>query len=590
MPSLQPPHPPRQPPTLPRNLGPGPGLCFAFYGRVSTEDQQDPESSRAWQRSRARSLIEPHGGVIVAEYFDLGLSRALPWQRRPHAARLLAALATPDRGFQAVVIGEPHRAFYGNQFSLTFPLFTHYDVALWVPEIGGPIDPGSEAHDLAMTLFGSTSKGERLRIKTRVRAGMAAHAALQGRFLGGRPPYGYQLADAGPHPNPAKAALGARLHRLVPDPVTAPVVKRIFGLFVDGLGYYAIAEQLTRDGVPSPAAHDPARNPHRDGRAWNKHAVRAILQNPRYTGYQVWNRQRRDEVLLDVQDVAAGYTTRLRWNQPDAWVWSATPAHEPLLSREVFDAAQAIISSRARTTPGATTTTPRKPRATPRPYVLRSLLRCGLCTRLMQGHWVHQQAYYRCRYPANYALATTTDHPKSVFLREADLVPHLDGWIGKLFSPANLAATCQQLALATRQPPADTLSTSGEIQALQHRLRELEQTLARYRAMLDGGADPQVITAWINEVAASQQRLRARLAELRHRAATSPILTAAQVRRLLEDLGIDTIPARLATADPDEHALLYQQLGLELVYRPAERRIAASADVGRFIESVGGGT
>ena len=41
------------------------GLRFAFYGRVSTEDNQDPEASRNWQRSRALSLIEPAGGVIV---------------------------------------------------------------------------------------------------------------------------------------------------------------------------------------------------------------------------------------------------------------------------------------------------------------------------------------------------------------------------------------------------------------------------------------------------------------------------------------------------------------------------------------------
>ena len=31
---------------------------FAFYGRVSTEDQQDPEASRNWQTARARALIE----------------------------------------------------------------------------------------------------------------------------------------------------------------------------------------------------------------------------------------------------------------------------------------------------------------------------------------------------------------------------------------------------------------------------------------------------------------------------------------------------------------------------------------------------
>jgi DNA invertase Pin-like site-specific DNA recombinase len=184
-------------------------LRFAFYGRVSTEDQQDPESSRTWQLERSRQLIEPCGGRIVAEYFDCGHSRALPWKRRSEASRLLAALRDPERTFTAVVIGEPQRAFYGNQFSLTFPIFTHYGVQLWVPEVGGRIDPGSEAHDLVMTLFGGMSKGERTRVKTRVRAAMSAQTATQGRFLGGRPPYGYRLVDAGPIPTPPRPLLAA---------------------------------------------------------------------------------------------------------------------------------------------------------------------------------------------------------------------------------------------------------------------------------------------------------------------------------------------------------------------------------------------
>ena len=105
-------------------------MRFAFLGRVSTEDAQDPEASRGWQLRRARSLIEPRGGMIVAEFFDIGQSRSLPWSRRPEASRLLAALKDHDRGFEAVVIGEPQRAFYRNQFSLTFPVFVHYGVAL----------------------------------------------------------------------------------------------------------------------------------------------------------------------------------------------------------------------------------------------------------------------------------------------------------------------------------------------------------------------------------------------------------------------------------------------------------------------------
>ncbi len=34
---------------------------------------------------------------------------------------------------------------------------------------------------------------------------------------------------------------------------------------------------------------DRARHRHRTGAAWSKSAVRAVLANPRYTSYQVWN-------------------------------------------------------------------------------------------------------------------------------------------------------------------------------------------------------------------------------------------------------------------------------------------------------------
>jgi site-specific DNA recombinase len=146
---------------------------------------------------------------------------------------------------------------------------------------------------------------------------MAAQAQHEGRFLGGRPPYGYRLVDAGPHPNPAKAAGGKRLHTLAIDEPAAAVVRRIFTEYLAGYGTGAIAFRLTTDGIPCPSAHDRERNPHRSGATWEKSAVRAILLNPRYTGRQVWNRQRKHEVLVDVHDVILGYTTKLRWNSAE---------------------------------------------------------------------------------------------------------------------------------------------------------------------------------------------------------------------------------------------------------------------------------
>ena len=253
---------------------------FAFYGRVSTEDWQDPESSRARQLDQAGALVRGYGQV-VAEFFDEGESRTVAWGRRPQAAALVAQLADPDRGWDAIVIGEYERAFYGSQYAAMAPLFEHYGVQLWMPEAGGRVDFASEHDEKTMTMLGLSSKREVTRASIRVRTAMAAQIRDQGRYLGGRPPYGYRLADAGPHPNKAHAAWGRRAHRLDPDPQTAHVVRWMFAQRLAGHSVARIARALNEAGVPCPSAADPARNPHRDAAGWTLGTVTTILQNPR---------------------------------------------------------------------------------------------------------------------------------------------------------------------------------------------------------------------------------------------------------------------------------------------------------------------
>jgi site-specific DNA recombinase len=180
------------------------GLRFALYGRISTKDFQDPMFSRAWLRQAARDLINGHG-LIVAEFFDVGCSRRRSWHDRPQASALLAALADPDRNFDAVVVGEYERAFSGDQLLNLAPLFESHGVQLWLPETSGLVDLHSPTHQAIMMLLGAQSKREVLRSRFRTTAAMQAQAREQGRYLGGRPPYGYRLADAGPHPNAAHA-------------------------------------------------------------------------------------------------------------------------------------------------------------------------------------------------------------------------------------------------------------------------------------------------------------------------------------------------------------------------------------------------
>jgi site-specific DNA recombinase len=346
-------------------------LRFAFYGRVSTEDWQDPVTSRARQLQQAMMLIAGHG-TIVAEFFDTGESRTPPWTRRPQAAALTAQLADPDRGWDAIVIGEYERAFYGNQYTLMAPLFEHYGIQLWMPEVGGRVDWHAEDHEQTMLALGLSSKREITRTRIRVRTAMAAQTREQGRYLGGRPPYGYRLGDAGPHPNKAHAAWGRRAHRLEPDPVTAPVVRWMFGQRLAGHSAARITRALNDAGIPCPSAADPGRNPHRSGAGWTLRTVAAILANPRYTGRQVWNRQRTD---FDLADATLGHKQAQRWNLPEGWVISKHPAHAALVSEGDFIAAQDTAAPRGPAGPAA------------RRYLLAGLLACGRCGRRLESAW-----------------------------------------------------------------------------------------------------------------------------------------------------------------------------------------------------------
>src|SRR5271165_5238152 len=205
-----------------------------------------------------------------------------------------------------------------------------------------------------MTMLGLSSKREITRTQIRVLTAMAAQTR-QDRYLGGRPPYGYRLADAGPHPNKAHAAWGRRAHRLEPDSDTGHVVTWMFAQRLAGHSTARIARALNEAGIPCPSAADPGRNPHRPGTAWTLGAATSILANPRYTGRQVWNRQRTDTELVDPADMALGHKGIQRWNLPDGWVISTGPAHPALVSEADFIAAQAVSAARGpvRRAPGS---------------------------------------------------------------------------------------------------------------------------------------------------------------------------------------------------------------------------------------------
>jgi site-specific DNA recombinase len=132
--------------------------------------------------------------------------------------------------------------------------------------------------------------------------------------------------------------------------------------------------------------------------------VAVILANPRYTGRQVWNRQRTEH---------SGGGVARRSSPAGEWVISKAVAHAPLVSEAEFVAAQQVRAARPTKDGGA------------RRYLLAGLLECRLCGRRMDSHRVHGRAGYRCRHGYTSARPRSSVRPKSVYVREDVLLNQL---------------------------------------------------------------------------------------------------------------------------------------------------------------------
>ena len=96
----------------------------------------------------------------------------------------------------------------------------------------------------------------------------------EGKFCGSTAPYGY-MRD----PN--------NKHKLIPDPITSVVVKRIFELYVSGYGSSAIAEILTREEVPTPVMYKHSKEKlikFDYPEIWKHTSVSNIIKNRVYIG------------------------------------------------------------------------------------------------------------------------------------------------------------------------------------------------------------------------------------------------------------------------------------------------------------------
>lgn len=149
-----------------------------------------------------------------------------------------------------------------------------------------------------------------------------------GKYVGCYAPLGYRKS-------------AADKHILEIDPVTAPVVRHIFDLRLQGNGFRKIALILNAEKVPAPKTFyymAEGRENHRgETPFWNDVTVKTILRNEVYLGHMVQNKTG-----------TVSYKNHKQVSKPESEWIRVENTHEPLISQEVWDAVQRMDNHPAR--------------------------------------------------------------------------------------------------------------------------------------------------------------------------------------------------------------------------------------------------
>jgi DNA invertase Pin-like site-specific DNA recombinase len=529
---------------------------FAFYGRLSTTDKQDPALSFPSQLKACQRKAEELGGAIACEFTD---QESGAKQDRPGWAALTAEARDVDgRRFDAVLIYSTSRLARDRLYAALFEReLQHVGVAIHYATGAG--DPTTPEGSLFIGMQQLWDEFERSKLRRETKRGMR-EGSEQGYRMGGRAQYGYRREEQA-LPEDHQGDRSKSRVKLVPVPEQAIVVAEIFHLHADrGLGFKAIAEHLNRPGGPPPPSHVDSRRNLRGH--WSANTVRAMLLNPVYTGRMVWNR-------LDFATAReTGRRPKLRAREE--WVVSEE-AHLPLVSDELFARSQARFDGRKRSRQAA------NGNGGASRYLFAGMVHCatGHQPLSMQGKARKEHHYYACSYAAGYGdTAAVEAHAgqKWIYLREDALLPVvLRFFEQRIFGPLRLEKLNRQLRAHDR-------AQRGKARATGTRLRQLiADTDRRIKAQveaLEAGVDPELVSTRIAELKNDKATFEADLAQL------SP----GEQETEADDLAgrLDRLPNladQLRDAPRETQRQTFEAFDLEISFDKAERRIEVSATV-----------
>lgn len=301
-------------------------LITALYCRLSQEDLRAGESlSIENQKLILQKYAEDNGFKNLRFYIDDGFSGTDAI--RPSYVQMMNDVY--DEKVGAVIVKDQSRLGRDHLetdrlMELTFP---SYDVRFIAVNDGVDSSNGFSEMSTLRNWFNDfyardTSK--------KIRAVQRAKGE-RGERVGTTIPYGYMKDPTNPK-------------QIVPDPETAPIVRRIFEMYAGGIGIVKICDTLSREKIVSPSVYAFRKTGNRSGNPnpnrpyyWAQKSVRGMLSNQVYCG---------DTINFKTYTKSNKLKKRLKNAPENVMIFENT--HEPIVSRKLFDMVQKHFAGRKR--------------------------------------------------------------------------------------------------------------------------------------------------------------------------------------------------------------------------------------------------
>lgn len=285
-------------------------INVAAYCRVST-DMEDQLNSLSVQRNYFNEYINNHDEwKLVEVYYDEGIS-GTSTRKREGFNRMIADCESGK--IQLILTKEVSRFARNTIDTLTYTRKLS-DWGISVIFMNDGIDTRDKDGELRLSIMASIAQEESRKISERVKWGMKRRME-NGVVLGCGRIYGYRVIDG----------------KLEIVPEEAEIVKEIFHQYLyEDKGSTRIAKDLTERGIPT-----------LNNRIWSPQHVLKILANDKYVGDLTQWKFYKPNVLSERRIPNKG-------DCPDSPLITVKDHHEPIISREVWDAVQEELTKRGK--------------------------------------------------------------------------------------------------------------------------------------------------------------------------------------------------------------------------------------------------